>query len=384
MPQGLGKNAPVVLSLGRENYEALIDRHGQWVRWRAAAKCPCVKAHTQQPDIHCKRCGGSGFLYRYQKDYTGTMNVQAIDGIVTIPEEHAHCTVTKLYNYRGLLFPFKQYGRYLELRDTPASLTRGEMLEAVFTESLVSYLAKATAKRVSEGMYRVEGLTVPKSRIQGIYYTPFCDLVSVGSLKDAAGLDVPITGCRKDCVTVPDTVQEPVLYAEEVNYIKPVKFLLLSQNLKKATLDLMHKHSGDAVCTFPYYYDVSEGDVITVLSGTVTQKQIVVKSNDEKEDTLLEYFVDDIISLESMEKVYQKGIDFILAETNRIRWIGDTPPEKGTALSITFTYFPTYRVVKDLPALRTSEDQRIPRKVIVQLLSNFQEQSHIHYNEVSL
>ena len=32
MGQGLGKNTPVVLSLGKGNYEALIALHGQWVR----------------------------------------------------------------------------------------------------------------------------------------------------------------------------------------------------------------------------------------------------------------------------------------------------------------------------------------------------------------
>ena len=56
---GLGKNSPVILTLGKENYEALIDRHGQWVRWRVATKCPC--ATKGSPDIHCRICGGRGY-----------------------------------------------------------------------------------------------------------------------------------------------------------------------------------------------------------------------------------------------------------------------------------------------------------------------------------
>lgn len=380
MAQGLGKNSPVVLSLGRENYEALIERHGQYVRWRRARLCPCTAKGSKYQDPHCKKCGGSGFLYGYQTTYTGTLRLQAIDGFLTLPEENEHGTVAKIYNYAGVSFPFVQHGRYLELINPPVRLTRGELLDVVFTDSLISTLDQAALVRVAAGIYRVNGLPVKPSTIQGVYYAPFCDVIKIEALQDSDGADIPISGYRKDCVTVADTVDAPVLYAKHIEYIKPVKFILLSQNLSKASLALLQKHAGDAVCTFPYYYDVSEGDIMTVLSGTVTQKQTLIKSNNETEDILLEYFVEDIISLESVETVYQKGVDFVLAETNRIRWIGSTVPAKGTNLSITFTYHPTYRVVKNIPSLRTSEDQRIPRKVIVQLLSNFQEKSGVHYN----
>lgn len=380
MAQGLGKNSPVVLSLGRENYEALIERHGQYVRWRRARMCPCTAKGTNYKDIHCTKCGGSGFLYGYQSTYTGTLRLQAVNGYLELPEENAHCTVQCIYNYAGVSFAFSQNGRFLELIDPPIPLTRGELLDIVFTDSLVSTMQQAELTRVTTGVYRVNGLQVKQSNLQGVYYTPFCDVVKIGILKDATDTDVPIISYRKDCVTVADTIDVPVLYAQNIEYIKPVKFIILSQNLNKATLELLHKNAGDAVCTFPYYYDVAEGDVITILSGTVIQKQALIKSNDAADDVLLEYFVDDIMSLESMETVYKKGVDFILTETNRIRWIGSNRPVKGTHLSVTFTYHPTYRVVKNVPSLRTSEDQRIPRKVIVQLLSNFQEKSGVHHN----
>ena len=380
MAQGLGKNSPVIISLGRENYEALIERHGQYVRWRCARLCPCTAKGTNYQDLHCKKCGGTGFLYGYQRAYTGTLRLQAINGFVELPEENAQCTVEKIYNYAGVSLAFLQSGRYLELIDPPVPLTRGELLDVVFTDSLVATKAEAKLTRICNGVYRVNGLQVTPSTIQGVYYTPFCDVVKIGAVKDADGADISVISYRKDCVTVADTIDVPVLYAEHIEYIKPVKFIILSQNVSKATLELLNKHQGDAVCTFPYYYDVSEGDVITVLSGTVTQKQTLIKSNDSAEDVLLEYFVEDIISLESLDTVYQKGVDFILTETNRIRWIGSNRPVKGTHLSVTFTYHPTYRVVKNVPSLRTSEDQRIPRKVIVQLLSNFQEKSGVHHN----
>ena len=42
MAAGLGKNSPIQLTLSRENYEALILRHGQYVRWLQANKCTCL------------------------------------------------------------------------------------------------------------------------------------------------------------------------------------------------------------------------------------------------------------------------------------------------------------------------------------------------------
>lgn len=67
MPVGLQRGSPVQLTLSKDNYVALIERHGQWIRWRTAQKCSCVQPGSMQPDIHCKICGGRGYTYTYQK-----------------------------------------------------------------------------------------------------------------------------------------------------------------------------------------------------------------------------------------------------------------------------------------------------------------------------
>lgn len=68
MGQGLGKNTPVKLSLGKANYEALLSRHGQWIRWKTATKCSCIQYGSMQPDIKCPICKGRGITYSYQKN----------------------------------------------------------------------------------------------------------------------------------------------------------------------------------------------------------------------------------------------------------------------------------------------------------------------------
>jgi hypothetical protein len=50
-------------------------------------------------------------------------------------------------------------------------------------------------------------------------------------------------------------------------------------------------------------------------------------------------------------------------------------------MSISYQYNPTYRVAKNIPTLRTSEDQRIPRKVVLQLYSAFGEAKGVNRND---
>ena len=67
MARGLGKNAAIKLRLERENYEALIDRHGQWVHWMQGDKCSCV-LNTGNPDPQCSVCKGDGWKYSFQRE----------------------------------------------------------------------------------------------------------------------------------------------------------------------------------------------------------------------------------------------------------------------------------------------------------------------------
>jgi hypothetical protein len=49
-------------------------------------------------------------------------------------------------------------------------------------------------------------------------------------------------------------------------------------------------------------------------------------------------------------------------------------------MSVTYRYHPTYRVAKNIPMLRTSEDQRIPRKVLLKLYAAFSEAKKVNQN----
>ena len=68
------------------------------------------------------------------------------------------------------------------------------------------------------------------------------------------------------------TPEAETLTAYGIDFILPFKFAVLSQNLSRGDTRLVDAHNGDAVCTYPYMFNVAEGDVLTVLSGDMPGK----------------------------------------------------------------------------------------------------------------
>jgi hypothetical protein len=374
MGYGLGKNSPVVLSLGKSNFEALIERHGQFVRWRVSRKCACVNDMSNQPDVRCPKCGGSGERYDFQECYEDSMRLGSRGDMVELPSEHIDCDILRVVDYEGREYEHSKMGQYVELFNEQKSLSTGEMVDVIFRESIIKIIEETTLIPVGNGFYRVPGVQSDRSKIEGVNYTAAGDIVDIGGgVFDAHGNEVDIREYRRDTVLLKDSGAVQSLTAFGVKYLKPFKFIVLSQNLNEEDTRLVSAHSGDAVCVFPYAFNVSEGDVMTVLSGTQTRKIVQKCRGESCDDTIPEFFVDRISCLETGDREYIEGQDFIIVGTNKIHWICENPPGEGTNIAIVYQYFPTYRVVKNVPMLRTGEDQQIPRKVILRLFSGFSE-----------
>jgi hypothetical protein len=394
----LGKRSTVVLNLGLENYEALLERHGQWVRWRTATKCPCAPQETGEPNIHCKRCGGRGIIYGYQAKLTVTETLMVdISGIVEVSEEYADCELDFIYDYKRVIFKNAvKTGRYITLNsETP--IVKGTYVYAVMTKETAARVSEAACENEGGGYYRVSGLRSCRDGIDGLYHTAPGDIIKIDKIIDAAGVEYHIKEFRTDLFLLGDPVMpetteprenddpspappteitEP-LTAYGVEYIPPFIFALLNQNLSKQDTETMIQNQGDAVVTFPYNCDVAESDVLTVLSGAVIEKD-VVKRVSGTDDTLAAFFVQDVISCIGADREYKQGIDFILTGTNRIRWACEDAPEPHENYSVSYKVNPTYVVIKEIPQLRTSENQRLPKKVVVKWYTSYSEKKGVN------
>jgi len=385
MPAGLGKNSPVVLNLNKGSYEALIERHGSWIRWRKAVKCPCTQKDTMQPNPRCPRCKGIGVFYSYQKDLIVTETLGVIDntGVLEVSEEYETALLDSVYDYDGKKYPATKHGIYISLETAPP---KGMFLYVVMLQETLRHVRKALCENTGGGYYRIEGLQSRRAGIDGLYHTAPGDIQRIERVADANGLVLEIGELRTDMFTVkpppapadgdPPEIVEP-LTAYGVEYIPPFILALQSQNLEKADEKTITELEGDAICSFPYNCDIGEDDTLTVLAGSFTKKDVINRVQGDF-DVIDAYFVSDITSCTGINRDYRKGVDFIIAGTNRIKWLCDDAPAAGEAYSITYQICPTYKVIKAIPQIRTSENQRLPKKAVVKLHAAYGEKRGIN------
>jgi hypothetical protein len=383
MGQGLSKNSPIKLTFGKENYESLIERHGQWLRWRQGIKCPCTRRETMQPDPHCERCGGLGIFYTYQKNFivTQTVGINDNSGIIEVLPEYEGAALIDVFDYDGKKYPAEKTGVYISL-DSPVD--KGTYLYVVMSMDTLKKLDEAACEDAGGGYYRVNGLRSRRAGIDGLYQTAPGDIEKIAVIIDADGREYHPKELRADMfyiepLKIGNEVQEIAepLTAKGIEYVPPFVFALLSQNLSKSDAEEVVNAQGDAILTFPYNCDVGDDDVLTALAGTYTQKETVNRV-EGVDDVVGAYFVMDIVSCIGIDREYRKGTDYILAGTNRIKWLCEDAPAPGEAYSITYQINPTYRVVKSIPQVRTSENQRLPKKAVVKLYGTYGEKRGVN------
>ena len=385
MGQGLSENSPVVLSLGRANYEALIKRHGQWVRWRTAAKCPCVEKNTQQPDPHCENCGGRGYIYGNQKEQLiHTVATVDLNGILDVGDSYLDDSLVKVYDCNGNVYTqTEKFGQFISLN--AKSFVKGSYFNVVLKREIAKKIESIVLEYCGGNYYKVSGIESRRMNIDGIYYTAPSDVISIESVIDGNGEKFAVEEYRLNLAYIPPKIVENAepgektevyptgnLTAKNVKYIEPFTFAVLNQNLNKMDLAQMQIVNGDAVVSFPYSCDVSENDVLTVLAGTITQKYMITHTKLSC-DEIPAFFVESIVQVLGKDKEFVNGVDYILVGTNSIKWISDNKPRVGEGYSITYKVYPTYTVVKNIPQLRSSENQRFPKKAVVKLMSAYSE-----------
>lgn len=302
-------------------------------------------------------------------------------GVMEIDPQYEDSELLKVWDNSGNEIPATKDGVFVSMETTPV---KGEYYNILVRDPLALSLKKADTENLGANYYRVNGLTVRRSGIDGIFYTSPCDILSIGKIIDAEGTEYTAEELRQDSFLIrPKTIKDedgnevvhsivdPVT-VENVEYIKPSVFALLNQNLSKADAQMIADANGDAILTFPYSHDVAENDVITVLSGTITKKETVNRIKHEF-DTLSAFFVESVSKLTGLNRDYIQGVDFLLVGTNKLKWICEDAPKEGETYAIAYKVFPTYVVVKDIPQLRSSEDQRMPKKAVVKYFNSYSE-----------
>jgi len=350
---GLGKNSPVKITTGKDNYEGLISRHGQLVRWRQALKCPCVGANGR-PDLKCSVCGGEGWRYQFQKDIEETIPVAAVDNdMLELPETRKDAEILGICNYAGVVYPpASRYGRYI--RTMPGFIHRGDRADVVINRTLLRTLGSCPLTYVGNGRFEAD--------------IGSGDIIAARnfSLSGKSVLAVRRNGVLTDVADQPEGI---VAYAD-LEVLDPPTFVIVNQQAKEPDARFVAGVGGSASMSFPGAFKIGQGDVVTALSARQVGKALLTHQGGF--DTIPEFYVAAIDHIETTSKTFVRGTDYDLWGDNLIRWVpGKDAPKVGEAIVVLYQASPTYRVLQEFPASRSSENLDLPRRVALALLSTY-------------
>jgi len=350
---GLGENTPINIKLTRENFNALIGRHGQQIRWLTSEKCPCI-GDNQKVDENCTLCKGKGVSYGYQTESTrvGTF-VAPLDGII------AQDNVIWIRDFTGNEYTITDH----ECVTYATGVIKGRQYQVKYTED-VTLSGTGTATYIADKLYQID---LP---IQIVFGTVQGDLLTVTA--DKTGTPLTVTTLFRNCFEISDTIGSGDPVTVSYTYINPRVFGLVHNNFNKTDRKFLIDIGGDGLMIFPQRYDVFDKDVIVALNATQTKKTIQKSTGDI--DTLPSFYLYELKSAYSIRNdlkyEFTPETDFILYKGNQIKWINN-PPTVDEQVSFTYSYNTVYRVMSDMPDPRTSEDNRFPRKVAIKLYTDF-------------
>lgn len=350
---GLSENSPVKLQFERDNFNALIGRHSQPIRWLVSEKCPCVK-NNQKVDENCTFCGGNGKTYFPQTESFRVETLTApIDGVI----EQTNIIFVRDFSGNEYTITSEDCVTYV------TGVLKGRQYQVGYTED-VKLSGTGIATYIDDKLYRID-LPVPVDfgSVQG-------DLLTVSASK--GGVPLTVTTLFRNCFEISDTIlpgdQVDVVY----EYINPFQFALINNTFSKSDQKFLLEKGGDGIMIFPQRWTVDTGDIVIALNSTQVQK--VVNRSTGVMDTLPNFYLDTLNSAYSIRSdakyAYNPNVEFVLYKNNQIKWISN-PPVAGEQVSYNYSYNTVYRVMQDMPNPRTSEDNRFPRKVALKLMAGF-------------
>lgn len=351
---GLGEITPINLQLTRENFNALIGRHGQSVRWLMSEKCSCIDKY-QNVDANCEICKGKGVNYTTQTESIRVEILTApIDGI--IEQEN----VIEVKDLTGKIYPITESNCVTYVN----GVLKGQKYQVKYIED-VSKTKNGTAGYMADKLYKID------LQIESTFGDIQGSLLSVTATFNNTPLTVK--EIFRNCFEIEESLNHGDVVEYICTYIEPFIFALTQNNQTEEDRKFLSDVGGTALLTFPQRWTIYEEDVIVSLNGTLAKKEVIFSSGDI--DNLPSFYPAELISasvIREKKKVsFEPNIDFIIYKGSQIKWITENKPEDEEKLSISYTYNPTYKVLGEMPSPRTSENNRFPRKVALKVYTDY-------------
>ncbi len=352
---GLGENSPIKLQLTRENFNALIGRRSQPIRWLVSEKCPCIK-DNQKVDENCTFCNGNGVVYSVQ---TESLRVETFTAPINGVIEKTNVLWVRDFSGNSYTITSQDCVAYV------TGVIRGREYQVAYTED-ITLSGTGIAQYVGSQLYKIDlPVSVDFGSVQGSLLTVTASV---------SGTALTITNIFRNYFEISDTIASSAQVDVVYTYVNPFKFALINNNFTKQDQKFLSEKNGDGLLIFPQRWSIDSGDVAIALNSTQINK-VVNRSTGAETDRLPNFYLDTLISAYSIrlnvKHKFVPNTDFVLYKNNQIKWITTNKPTAGEQVSYTYSYNTVYKVLQDVPDPRTSEDNRFPRKVALKSESGY-------------
>ena len=357
----------VSITLDRGNQEQLILRHGQFVRWLKGMQCPNINS-VNQHDPKCTLCR-NGYIY-YAPDRIKVYNetvlhrgymaqttrkkVIEVDRVEVVTE-----TGNKIFSFTSLIEDdiFRFNGP--ELTDSePLSVDYWYDPREVFS----------SCEKFFDGVNIVVSDLVTEVPAGGDVEH---NIVSITKVRNVSKqVDIAFDTFARNIVfpTAGQNISTDDFILVEGTVLEPFTFGLLGQNQKQDRHKEFIQAEGDATLITPYEFMLGEPDIVTPLLGEQTINQVITRGTTDK-DLFNVFEATEILRVAGKTgTVFKINVDYKLFGQNQIQWlVGGAAPTAGDSYSIVLKYRPSYTIFTDKSMIRTSENERFPRKVGLKL-----------------
>lgn len=369
----VGRSSPTFRVEGNpDTFIGLITRHGVSSRIMRARKCPCA-TNTGAPDLFCTLCHGDGYIFDFQRKLLQADEDSDIrnDRTIVLP---FRVPILEPVSVERLLPPeqgdIKKY--VIDSFDSTTIKISGNPLPYHWNKMRVSYYFDRY-NLVQNDLVDVDAATktliATQTRYDGAHAVGNVenvhgDLAIITRIYDAQ-LDHTFSNYtfRKNRVQLVGSEPTPTpgqVYMDYY-YVPPSLVLpmdLETQNDKEKWMNSLT--SGNIRMGIKPWYELSEGDLITMLSVEFYRDAIIQHSS-MGFDKLNEFDVsrvgDEIFDEDGVK--YRKGIDYYLRPFRDIVWIGNQP-NAGKKYSVRFAYHPTFAIFMNNPVPNKLENKFYP------------------------
>lgn len=367
-----GRSTPTFIVEGKpDSYINLIKQHGMLARLMRSRNCPCTTV-TGSPRIFCDQCGGDGYVFDFQRkllqmdedsDISPNRN-EVLPFRIPILEP---ISVEKLLpNEQGGI---KKYT--IDSFDSEKIYISGTPLPKHWHTMRVSYYFDRYT-RVENDIVTVDANAKTLTTVGTLYdgehrfsnIDIHGDIAIVTEIKDTVTEHIFTDySFRKNVIQLKGNEPTPIQGQVTASYYLVPPAPVLPQDLQ--TQNDIEKwittlQSGTVQMGVEPWYELSSGDLITLLSAEFFKDEIIEHSSIAL-DKLTEFDItriDDEIFDEDGVK-YKKGTDFYLRPFRDLVWIGNQP-NADKKISVRYGYRPTYSIFLNNPVPNRMENKRYP------------------------